>query len=185
MGRRMQYEEYRAVKDLIDGKLEGKNALARKGKELADQIQENFIEFITPYYENVMNRVAELSKIAIFEKKLNIIIFPEGTRSTKLGEGKTGLAQLAINTDTTVVPVGCNNTDRIYPGSSPFAKSGQVTYRVGAPLSFDGALKECRVKEDFKLFSEESRLQYRDKFEEATRIIMERINSLVDERYRV
>ena len=185
VGRRMQYEEYRAVKDLIDGKLEGTNALARKGKELAGQIQENFIEFITPYYENVMNRVAELSKIAIFEKKLNIIIFPEGTRSTKLGEGRTGLAQLAVNTDTTVVPVGCNNTDTIYPGSSPFAKSGQVIYRVGEPLTFDGVLKDCRVKETFKLFSEESRLRYREKFEEATRIIMERINSLVDERYRV
>jgi len=183
-GRRIEKDEYRAIKDAIQANGESKHSITKRGVELAAQIEENFIEFITPYYESIMDRVAELSKIALLEKKLNLIIFPEGTRSTKLAEGRTGLAQLALNTGTTIVPVGCNNTDSIYPGTSPIAKSGHVIYRVGEPLSFDGKLKDLRINEEFKLFSAESRIQYKEKFDEVTRIVMENINNLVDKRYR-
>lgn len=183
-GRRIEKDEYRAIKDAIDSRGEQKHSMTKRGRELAAQIEENFIEFISPYYQSIMERVAELSKIALLEKNLNIIIFPEGTRSTKLGEGRTGLAQLALNTGTTIVPVGCNNSDQIYPGSSPIAKSGRVIYRVGEPLSFDRKLKDFRITEGFKLFSAESRMKYKEKFEEVTRIVMENINNLVDERYR-
>ena len=147
-------------------------------------IRESFIEFITSYYEAIMERVAELSKEALLEKNLNLIIFPEGTRSTILGEGKTGVAQLALNTGTTIIPVGCNNSEQIYSGNLPFAKSGRVLYKVGDPLSFDGKLKKYRIKKVFKLFSAESKLKYEAKFEEVTRIVMESIDRLVDERYR-
>lgn len=179
MGRRLKEDEYRAIKDAIEG------VDSQKGRELAAQIDETFLEFIVPYYETIMERVAELSRIAIREKKQNIIIFPEGTRSTTLGEGKTGLAQFAVNTRTTIVPVGCNNSHRIYPGSSPFAKSGEVIYRIGEPLSFDGALKKYRIDEDFKFFSAESRTKYKEVFEEVTNIVMAHINDLVDEHHRV
>ncbi len=184
-GRRIEKDEYRAIKDAIDCKSDQKHSIAKKGRELAAQIEENFLEFITPYYGSIMDRVAELSKTALLENKLNLIIFPEGTRSTKLGEGRTGLAQLALNTGTTIIPVGCNNSDQIYPGSSPIAKSGHVIYRVGEPLSFNGKLKDFRINEGFKLFSAESRVKYKEKFEEVTRIVMENINNLVDERYRI
>jgi 1-acyl-sn-glycerol-3-phosphate acyltransferase len=184
VGRRIERDEYRAIKDVIEGNGDENHSATQKGRELAAKIDENFIEFISPYYQSIMERVAELSKIALLEKNLNIIIFPEGTRSTKLGEGRTGLAQLALNTGTTIVPVGCNNTDSIYPGSSPIAKSGNVIYRVGEPLSFDGKLKDFRINEEFKLFSAESRMKYKEKFDEVTRIVMENINNLVDERYR-
>jgi hypothetical protein len=70
------------------------------------------------------------------------------------------------------------------PGSSPIAKSGKVIYRVGEPLSFDGKLKDLRIDEEFKLFSAESRIKYKENFEEVTRNVMENINSLVDKRYR-
>lgn len=184
VGRRIKQDEYRAIRDLIDKKIEMAHSATPKGLEFVAQLDENFIEFIKPCHEAVMKRVAELSRIALLEKKLNLIIFPEGTRSTKLGEGRTGLAQLALHTGTTIIPVGCNNSDLIYPGSSPFAKSGKVIYRVGKPLSIDGRLKEYRIDEEFKLFSAESRIKYKEKFEEVTNIVMESINSLVDERYR-
>jgi 1-acyl-sn-glycerol-3-phosphate acyltransferase len=183
-GRRIREEEYRALKDLMDGKDDASNSLTIKGSELAVLIHENFIEFITTYYKTIMERVAELSKEALLEKDLNLIIFPEGTRSTKLGEGKTGCAQLALNTGTPIIPVGCNYSDQIYSGNLPFAKSGRVVYRVGDPLSFDRKLKEYRIKEGFKLFSTESKIKYETKFNEVTRIVMENINRLVDKRYR-
>ena len=154
-GRRIRREEYRALIDIIAGKEDAGNSLTISSLELATLIRENFIEFITSYYGAIMERVAELSKEALLEKNLNLIIFPEGTRSTKLGEGKTGLAQLALNTETTIIPVGCNNSEQIYSGNLPFAKSGTVLYKVGDSLSFDGKLKKYRIKEGFKLFSAE------------------------------
>lgn len=184
VGRRIRGEEYRSLKDIIAGKEDAGDSLTISSLELATLIRENFIEFITSYYEAIMERVAELSKEALLEKNLNLIIFPEGTRSIKLGQGKTGLAQLALNTETTIIPVGCNNSEQIYSGNLPFAKSGSVLYRVGDPLSFDGKLKKYRIKKEFKPFSAESKLKYRTKFEEVTRIVMESIDRLVDERHR-
>lgn len=75
--------------------------------------------YIRGYYEGIMEKVAELSKTALFEKKLNLIIFPEGTRSVKLAEGRTGLAQLALHTEKRIVPVACNNSEEVYTGSLP------------------------------------------------------------------
>ena len=119
-----------------------------------------------------------------FEKGLNIIIFPEGTRSLTLAEGRTGMAQLALNTGKTIVPIGCNNSENVYPGNLPFAKSGTVTYRVGEPIRHDGELKPFAIKEKFRLFSRESQERYRENFEAATALVMERIHRLLDERYR-
>jgi 1-acyl-sn-glycerol-3-phosphate acyltransferase len=131
-----------------------------------------------------MERVAELSRTALSEKRLNIIIFPEGTRGTQLGEGRTGIAQLALYTGKKIVPIGCNNSDQLYTGSLPFAKSGQIIYRVGEPLSLDNQLREFAIEEQFRLFSKESQRKYRRQFEEVTRIVMENINKLLDEKYR-
>ncbi|MCX5847766.1 MAG: hypothetical protein NTW12_15655, partial [Deltaproteobacteria bacterium] len=98
--------------------------------------------------------------------------------------GKTGIAQLALNTGKRIFPVGCNNSDQLYTGSLPFAKSGRIIYRVGEPLSLDNQLREFRIDEPFKLFSKESQQKYKRQFEQVTRIIMESINQLLDEKYR-
>jgi hypothetical protein len=55
---------------------------------------------------------------------------------------------------------------------------------VGEPLSVEDELKEYRIPEPFRLFSRESQKKYRDRFEAVTRILMDRINGLVDEEYR-
>jgi len=182
--RRIEKEEYRVIKDLIDGKQRLSEALKKLTPETAAMLKDNFVEHVRNYHESLMARVAELSCKALLEKNLNLIIFPEGTRSLKLGEGKTGLAQLALHTEKTVVPVGCNNSDLVYRGHLPFARSGRITYRVGEPLFFNGQLKDYRIREGFKLFSRESQHRYREQFEAVTRIVMDCINRNVDERYR-
>jgi hypothetical protein len=80
--------------------------------------------------------------------------------------------------------VGCNNSDTVYTGHSPFARTGAITYRIGDPLTVDDRLKEYRITEPFKLFSRESQQKYRDRFEGVTKIVMDSINSLLDERHR-
>jgi len=176
--------EYRIIKDLIDGKQHLSDALKKLTPETASMLKDNFVEFIKGYHDALMNRVAELSRKALFETNLNVIIFPEGTRSLKLGEGRTGLAQLALHTEKKIVPVGCNNSEEVYQGHLPFAKSGKVVYRIGEPLTVQDQLKEYRIRENFTLFSPESRIKYREQFEAVTAKVMESINRVVDEKYR-
>ncbi|MFB3925292.1 MAG: lysophospholipid acyltransferase family protein [Syntrophales bacterium] len=181
--KRIDSIEYRTIKDFIDGKL-GAESLTKLGSEVSILLRENFFDFIKNYYESVMARVAQLSRSALLEKGLDLIIFPEGTRSLKLAEGKTGIAQLALHTEKKIVPVGCSNCEEVYCWTLPFARSGKITYRVGDPLSVHDELRKYRIKEEFSLFSRESQKKYKEKFENVTRIIMERINRIVDEKYK-
>lgn len=174
----------RAIKDLIDGRYEKIERYPRAAAEAVSAMREQFVEFISGYYDLIMEGVAALSWKALCEKGLNLIIFPEGTRGITLGEGRTGLAQVALATEKKIVPVGCNNSDTVYTGSLPFAKSGFITYRIGEPLSLDNQLKEFRIEEKFKLLSKEAQLKYKKHFEQVTVIVMESINQLLDEKYR-
>jgi len=183
-GRKIGTEEYRAVKDWIDGRTDAAVAAAKLGSEAAALFTRGVIEHLKDYHQLLMEKVAELSTKAVREWNLNLIIFPEGTRSLRLGTGRTGLAQIALYSGKKVVPVGCNNSDRVYRGHSPFAKSGTITYRVGEPLSVEGRLKEFRITEPFKLFSRESQQKYRAEFEGVTQVVMDSLNELLDERHR-
>ncbi|MBF0225062.1 MAG: 1-acyl-sn-glycerol-3-phosphate acyltransferase [Desulfobacterales bacterium] len=183
-GRRISKEEYRFLKDSITNNKIVNNGSVPPDSPVHFMLDQNFIEFIKIYFNEVMNRVSKLSKDALLKKGLSLIIFPEGTRTTKLIEGKTGMAQLAVHTKKTIIPVGCSNCENVYKGNLPFAKSGKVVYRVGKPLSFDGALKEFRIDQEFILFSDESKTKYNSIFEAITKIVMENINNLIDERYR-
>lgn len=181
---RLDKNVYRAIKDIIDGKYESVEAYPRKTAEMLNVLGGQFVDFVRCHYDLVMARVAELSRTALSEKRLNLIIFPEGTRGTQLGEGRTGVAQLALSTGKKIVPVGCNNSDQVYTGSLPIAKSGTIVYRVGEPLSLDNQLWEFAIEEPFKLFSKESQEKYKRQFEGVTRIVMENINKLLDEKHR-
>jgi 1-acyl-sn-glycerol-3-phosphate acyltransferase len=175
---------YRTVRDIIEGKTVDNGPGQRAAIETIQALGNNFSTFIHDQYDRIMERVAELSKEALFDKGLNIIIFPEGSRSVKLTEGKTGLAQLALHTEKKIVPVACNYSDEVYTGSLPFARSGRIIYRVGEPLSMHDKLKEFRILEPFRLLSRESQRLYREQFEGVTKIVMESIEAMLDEKYK-
>ncbi len=182
--RNMDRRLYRSVKDIIDGRIEEAGADEHPAAETLQAMGDNFVEFIRSYYEDVMDQVAKLSKTALFEKNLNLIIFPEGTRSVKLAEGRTGLAQLALHTEKRIIPVACNNSEEVYRGNLPIARSGRINYRIGEPLSVKDRLNAYRIKEPFRLFSRESQQRYREQFEGVTRIVMESIDLMLDEKHR-
>jgi hypothetical protein len=181
---KMDRSLYRVVKDMIDGRIAEAGQNEHAALETLQALGDHFAEYIQGYYEAIMEKVAELSNTALFEKKLNLIIFPEGTRSVKLAEGRTGLAQLALHTEKRIVPVACNNSEEVYAGSLPFARSGRITYRVGEPLSVHDRLKAYRIGEPFRLFSREAQQRYREQFEGVTRIVMASIEGMLDEKYR-
>lgn len=183
-GRKIGKDEYRVIKDWIDGKIDEAASRARLAAETTTLFTQGFIEHLKDYHQLLMEKVAELSTRAVREWNLNLIIFPEGTRSLRLGPGRTGLAQIALYSEKKIVPVGCNNSDLVYTGHAPFAKSGVITYRIGEPLSVEGRLREFRITEPFKLFSRESQQKFKDQFEGVTRVVMDSINELLDERHR-
>lgn len=182
--RKMDRGLYRAVKDVIDGRIAEMGPQQHAAVEALQKMGEHFSDFIQTQYEGVMEKVAELSRTALCERKLNLIIFPEGTRSVKLAEGRTGLAQLALHTEKQIIPVACNNSEQVYRGSLPFARSGRITYRIGEPLSVHDRLRDFRIREPFRLLSRESQQRYREHFEGVTRIVMESIERMLDEKYR-
>jgi 1-acyl-sn-glycerol-3-phosphate acyltransferase len=183
-GRKIGKEEYRVIKDWIDGKIDEAVSLTKLKAETTGLFNRSYIEYLKEYHQTLMEKVAELSTRALKEWGLGLIIFPEGTRSVRLGEGRIGIAQIALYSGKKIYPVGCNNSDRVYTGHLPFAKTGAITYRIGEPLSVDDRLKEFRITEPFKLFSRESQQKFRAQFEGVTKIVMDSINSLLDERHR-
>jgi len=187
-------DEYRMIKDLLDQKIKLPDVLQRASQEVRDLLSDkwdlmsgsesSFLQLIENNYYMMMEKVAQISLGALFEKKLSIIIFPEGTRSVMLSEGRSGIAQLALNSEKAVIPVGCNGSETVYPGSSPFARSGTITYRIGKPMTVHDHFNAFRIKEKFKLFSKESQQKYKERFDAATEAIMKNIDLLLDDRYR-
>jgi len=65
-------------------------------------------------------------------------IYPEGTRSLdgKLHRGHTGVAALALETRSPVVPVALEGTERLLPVGKKIPRPVKVTVRFGKPLDF-------------------------------------------------
>lgn len=175
---------YRTVKDIVEGKITEFGPNESAALEAMRAMNDEFVLFVNEQYEGIMERVAALSRSALLEKNLSVIIFPEGTRSVKLAEGRTGVAQLALSAEKKIIPVACNYSDEVYTGSLPFAKSGRIIYRIGEPLSVRDRLKPYRIFEPFRLLSRASQKRYKEQFEGATKIVMESIEAMLDEKYR-
>ncbi|AUH68749.1 MULTISPECIES: lysophospholipid acyltransferase family protein [Gordonia] len=67
-----------------------------------------------------------------------LCLYPEGTRSPdgRLYKGKTGLARIALETGTPVIPIAMVGTDRINPPGTVLPRPTRIVVRVGEPLDF-------------------------------------------------
>ncbi|GAB3649983.1 lysophospholipid acyltransferase family protein [Glycomyces tarimensis] len=65
-------------------------------------------------------------------------IYPEGTRSPdgRLYRGKTGVARLALETGSQVVPVAMLNTGELQPIGKRLPSLGRPQIRIGPPMDF-------------------------------------------------
>ncbi len=65
-------------------------------------------------------------------------IYPEGTRSPdgRLYRGKTGLARMALETGSVVIPLVMIDTEKIQPIGKKIPRIHKVRIRIGAPLDF-------------------------------------------------
>ena len=116
LDRKLDDEEYRVLRDLVDGRLE-QDAVpdsasadlrrllteARRDFQPAD---ETYAAFMRRWNDRLMGLVEQRTLQALFENHNNVIVFPQGTRSLRLLPGKPGLAQFALRHEIPVVPVG-------------------------------------------------------------------------------
>ncbi len=191
---KLKEPDFRLLKAYVEGK-EDEEALEKCSDKRVlkliktphdefDPSVNSYRKYINNLFYSLMERVRELNRDAVYNKGLNLIIFPEGTRSKKLIKGKPGIAQMALSLKVPVVPVGCNGSDKAYDGNLPFPKSNKtIVYRIGKPIMLNEISKEFDISENFVPFTEQSK-ELNEVFEKATNIIMESISELLDEEYR-
>jgi 1-acyl-sn-glycerol-3-phosphate acyltransferase len=93
------------------------------------------------------------------------------------------MAEIALWQKATIVPVGCNGCDKLYPAGSPWAKGGTVTYRFGEPMPYE-SYAEHHIDEPFEPFTPAAEATYRDRFQALVDDVMERVNDLLDAPYQ-
>lgn len=144
--------------------------------------KETYWDAVTQLFNTMNQRFLELNKEA-FEKNLDVLIFPQGTRSTRLSKGHGGISQAALYFNRSIVPVGCSGADQAYPANSPIAKSGNITFRIGKPIT-QTQMKPFMPEEPFIPFTNTAEKNYHENFQKLVDVVMDRINHLVDEPYQ-
>jgi len=143
----------------------------------------DYAEYICELFHAMMGRFTELNEEAI-EIGLDLLIFPQGTRSKRLLPGRVGIGQIALQLNVPIIPVGCNGCDRIYPGGSPVGKKGRITYRFGEPLG-ESDLAPFRIPTEYVPFSAAAERDHVAAFQGVSDLVTARINALLDPEYRL
>ncbi len=144
--------------------------------------REPWAVFMRRLFREMMLRFVGLNAQAM-DRGLDLIIFPQGTRSVRLSRGHMGLGAIALASRATVVPVGCSGSNLCYPGSSPWARDGRIVYRIGAPITY-AQMARHHIDVPFVPLSFEAEEAHRDQFQGYVDEVMERINGLLDPPYR-
>ena len=195
LGRAPTAEEYAALRALVNGARQDDpdpapahlpDALLTAPRSILgrdfDPARESYGEAIQGTFLRMMRQFTRLNERA-HEVGLDIIIFPQGTRSICLSQGRIGAAEIALHLRATIVPVGCNGSDTLYPGNSPWARPGRVVYRFGEPMRWD-ELSEFAPPTPFEPFAPDDEARYRENFQALTDVVMDRINGLLDPPYQ-
>ena len=144
--------------------------------------RESYAQALDRLFRMMMSRFVQLNERAA-ALGLDLLVFPQGTRSVRLTRGRPGLSQIVMHLGRAVVPVGCSGSDKLYPGSVPFAKPGRVVYRFGAPIRRENAAAWVDG-DSFEPFSAEAERDHTSEFQAYIDDVMARIEELVDPEYR-
>ncbi len=189
-GRKPSDEEYRLVRDAVNDLSPPKGtlpeALVGRARDMLgrrfDPRAESYGLALETLFQQMMRRFVELNAEAL-ATGLDLLVFPQGTRSRRLSRGHIGLAQLAVYLGAAIVPVGCSGGDVIYPKRSPLCQPGRVIYRIGKPIS-PSELARFGVPAGSQPFERASETEHRAQYQALVDHVMDRIDELLDEPYR-
>ncbi len=197
IGRRPSEQEYALLREAVDARakggagvlpappsvpaelyVSGRNPLGLR----FDPDQGDYADYIRHLFHAMMARFTSLNREAV-SIGLDLLVFPQGTRSRRLLPAHDGIAQMALHLRIPIVPVGCNGADRVYPGASPFARRGRIVYRIGEPIPH-AELADFHIEAPYAPFSAEAERQYADRFAGVAARVTDRIDGLLDPEYR-
>lgn len=147
-----------------------------------DPNDQTYAEGINSVFDEMMRQFVLLNERS-FDLGLDLLVFPQGTRSIRLPKGRIGMMEIALRYKKTIVPIGCNGCDLVYTGSLPIAKKGAIVYRIGEPITYDD-LARFHIDAPYEPFTADAEHTHRDKFQGAVDVVMNRINDLLDPRYQ-
>jgi 1-acyl-sn-glycerol-3-phosphate acyltransferase len=157
-------------------------AFRRNQGEPSDDEDADYADYICSLFQAMMSQFVELNSVAM-GIGLDLLVFPQGTRSKRLLPGRIGISQIALHLKMPIVPVGCNGSDIVYPGASPFAGRGKIVYRIGNPIPYE-ELSAFHIDEPFVPFSARAERDHVLKFQGVTDLVIDRIEPLLDPEYR-
>jgi 1-acyl-sn-glycerol-3-phosphate acyltransferase len=111
---------------------------------------------VVPINRDELDRPALRQITAILEAGEIILVAPEGTRHTKLHEGRVGVAYLASRTGAPIIPVAINGSQG-FPAfrTSKRWKEPGVHIKIGSPFRYIPELKMAR-KGELRLMTDEA-----------------------------
>ena len=91
-----------------------------------------------PVKRATSDRVALLKVIKLLKNDNLCGLFPEGQRSRdgKIGEGKLGVAIMALKSGSPIVPLAIKGTFEAFPRKTKFIKPANVILKFGSPLQY-------------------------------------------------
>ncbi len=189
VGRRPSDAEYRTLRRAVDdlAPLEGDvpRAIRHQPRIMLgrpfEPSREDYPHAVDALMEALNKRFLHQNRRAL-DLGLDLLVFPQGTRSRRLSRGHMGLAQVALYLQATIVPVGCSGSDEVYTGRSFIAKPGAITYRVGDPIGPD-EWAHLAPSVPFVPFTRRDEAAFGENFQAVVDHVMERIHELVDEPY--
>ena len=200
MGRTPTDQEYAMLREAVDDRAVGGEGRLPEPPEIPEMLLRkarnplgvgfdpaaeggaDYADYICSLFRQMMARFVALNREAT-EIGLDLLVFPQGTRSTRLLPGHIGIAQMALHLQVPIVPIGCNGCDQVYPGASPFAKQGKIVYRAGPAISYE-ELAPFHIREDYAPFSAEAERDHAEAFREVAAMVTDRIDPLLDPKYQ-
>ena len=93
-------------------------------------------------------RDGEAAQLSLFDEGVWVIMFPEGTRTARGGQGtyKNGAARLAISAGVPIVPIAVTSA-RCWPRRSFLLRPGVVDVSIGRPIPSQGRQPDELMRE--------------------------------------
>ena len=187
--RRPDEAEYRAIRAHVDEDTPLPSGAVFDGLATRDRLllglpfrpaEERYRSAIHRVYEHCMQETTRLARLAV-QQRHHVHIYPEGTVSSRLADGRRGTVQFARALGIPILPVGMSGC------REAFRSSGSIRMRGGRIVLRFGEVwrdADAELPRDFRPFDPAHEQQFGPALDRATASLMERLDTLVAPEYR-